>query len=333
MANETMRQIAIAGFSAVGSYYLGYPGMMIGMSLANMLFPADEAQEHMPINELDRGTNTLTKLNPVPVVIGTDYTPGQITKLNNMGLVTSLDPVWSGDTERLLWEFEKIYTKRPGSDGTIGGGTSTDKAGEVKYLYANFHMVFADAYSAWTGNQYINQIMYNNYIQWDLMNLADRLKREGGYMNVHPYEADSYLDINWTDPLSIVDGERDDRYLTISYKGLFGEPTKSSFGAEFANTDIQGEDSITGNEYGVVAEKWYQFPNVKAEVTAYDAPHSTYAMARVNSEADLDYFTHTYRDSRADYVYGIFQNDITLNKLLVLRVTFQFNVNAFIQMK
>lgn len=275
---------ATIGFGAVGGYFYGYPGMMMGMSIAGMLFHGDEAKEHIAYNTAVKDTRLISKPDIVPGLIGTDICPGNVIWLGE-GTPLTVSPSFY-ENEGLNEWYKSI---QPDSMGFFGMGSSdSDKIG-LQFCHISFVLSFAHSKST----PYISRMWLQKIHHWAWLRFDDF---------IHTYYG--WFETGWA-PIS--------EFVFNAYYTLDDLPIKSIADAHFwgALTLPQSQSLIMNSfynypeqyrPYSVIGSMPTSFPDVKAEVTrGVDfSPFGGYMSDRTHSG-----YTHTYRDNNSHYLYGL----------------------------
>lgn len=273
---------AIAG-AAVGAYMpIGaYTGMQLGLAIGGVLFHEKEAKEHTPYNDRIKDTNTIT-IDPVPVVIGTDLSPGNVIWVNNspFGLV---EPSFYNN--EALDNFVSKFP--PGFD--------------LKLFHIEFIAVFSN-YQTPTSS--ISRMWLNDLHHWLWARFNDFIHHEYGWFELGWNKITKFdLNLYWTmlnpkphitydTPIADVKAVR---WWGAMMHPLSNDLTKNAF--------LKADDEFKA--FPVIGAPPRSFPALKAEVTYRSAGGFTPYSGRMGSNRSHVGYTHTYRDNNSHYLYGV----------------------------
>lgn len=240
LGNEGNTVVAI-GFAAIGAYYGGYDGMMLGASIANVLFRHEENKEHIPYNVSNKDTKTKTKADPVPVIVGTDLSTGTVVQLNNFEMVEGQE------YHETIQDYADIITARS-SSGILGEPVEV----EINLLNVEFWASFAEE----EGTVY--NLWFDDFHFWLWMRFDDYI-----------HEMYHHLQLGW-EPVTLIGYNFDTwnprPWFTecMYFGGILMRPNTTSV---LVGRYHQTEDPIPAMLGGVPAS----FPNLKAEVGSHVA--------------------------------------------------------------
>lgn len=281
---ETGNLVAQGVFGAIGGYYFGYRGMMIGMSVASLLFHADEAKEHQRDSEQSKPTAIISKPDVVPMLIGTDRCPGNVIWIDD-DVPAIVDPRHYNNP--VLNDFENEYEQE-----AQDAGQDLD----IEWLHIEFFTSFND------GSK-INRVFLDNLHHWLWLRLDDFLHTEygwseSGWVPITTLEY-NYLAYPWNYTYSVENFTPIKSVAAMYWWGAMLVPMSVAMAVEtHADTDY--------NDFVAISAMPQQMPDLKAEgskgslYTPYASGTSSYRFTG---------YSHSYRDNLFDYFYGVLDSD------------------------
>jgi hypothetical protein len=304
--------------AVVGSYsnFGGYQGFQLGLAIGGYLF-RDEIKEHPIYNEQSKDTRTLSKLEVVPMVVGTDIVPAQVIWSNSLN-IRSVDAT--------SYDNPALNDWLDGSTGLFGSTPEMD----LKL----FHV---EALINLCGYQYfgnkINRIFFDKINIWSWLRFQDWL----GYKFDYGVWQGDYEEEDWNpvqfpahspyyhndeilNPSLTLDGPKAGPFDRIFYYwGAMTVPTTQrllleSFGQ--ISDDYKRPFSMIG---GMPPS----FPDVKSEITSehiFYVDRSGYAVLSGGTfnphtypVSSCIYYAHwgsaynyCFRDNESQFTYGMF---------------------------
>lgn len=185
---EQRKHLIASGVGAViGGYIGGYPGMQIGMAIGGYLFKPDSPNKKSYTNP-DYKTSK-SKLDPVPVIFGTDICPGKVIwfNKNTFGVYDSGHlPSMEGAPHESKWkEF-------------------IDQLADKKVAYWTEYAV------NFSGNGHVGVIKFNGKPFWFWLIFSDLWENYDDALNPYP-------------PLTVLDAAQIDYYQNIDIEDLIGQ--------------------------------------------------------------------------------------------------------------
>jgi len=302
-SSDSMGIIATIGFGAIGGYFGGYPGMMIGMSLAGFLFHPDEVTDHEPYNERHKRTEYAVRSDIVPLVIGTDLAPGNV--------------IWIASH---LTEPTKFYDSQNNYPGFYGySGLVSPDYYENENVDAWYEMIRENVElttfnTAWIAMfcqsvAYVNQCWFDNLHHYKWVKPSDDLRfppnGEFGYY-IGNFISDLWLHKSWNplyyDPWPTA-VHASDVWTPISHKNYTPVVWNGSFihPKPIPDTDYIGDDEPAGEGDSYTTYGLNRFPDLRAEISE-DAGGTSLTPYAGKATPGAG-FTHCYRDNQSDYLY------------------------------
>lgn len=290
--NSTVQGVAAFGGAAVGAYFGGQTGMMIGMSLASLLIEVEDAGEAHIYNDEHKATNTITNADPVPVMVGTDLAPGKPIYLN-VATSTFVEPKYY-QNDALNAMLRKVIREV-----------------DLKFRHIEWIANFAEDGS-------INRIWMDHIHEWCWIRFDDYMHFRHDWRNID-YNILSRIWIeNFDSGRNTVDTNPESSwtphgdyhsYANMRFWGMFNTP-KPHTATLLAYQDLP-EDSEADlvkrmNLAGSIAQT---FPDLKAELS-YNTRYTPYSG---KSQYAFNSYDHTYRDNRSHYMYGVLNADSFLD--------------------